>query len=256
MFTASSLDFSCDWWSVHYLLSESIHLQWDLMWFLNEEDIPIVKQAYFYHTVFFEKIPETQFHDVVRCTSLAVSICLYYHSSQISVRVYVVCSYLKLKDLSEVVHGMWCLVKRTRVSEVHDLFEFCDLDLQDRVSSSSSSCAFIRASSISYSAFCSSACCLSSSRSRSICCCCSCFNFSSFVCSAFAFMRRELVVDRRDWDECAVWEVWPDSDELADSPSRTSSLSAFLASIMWYRSFIWASTLRYNSRAFSASSQS
>ena len=98
-----------------------IHLHWDLMWFLKGEDIPIVKQAYFYHTVFFEKIPETQFHDVVRCTSLAVSICLYYHSSQISVRVYVVCSYLKLKDLSEVVHGMWCLVKRTRVSEVHDL---------------------------------------------------------------------------------------------------------------------------------------
>ena len=108
-------------WSVRYLLSESIHLQWDLIWFLKEEDIPIVKQAYFYHTVFFEKIPEAQFHDVVRCTSLAVSICLYYHSSQISVRVYVVCSYLKLKDLSEVVYGMRCLVKRTRVSEVHDL---------------------------------------------------------------------------------------------------------------------------------------
>ena len=69
----------------------------------------------------FEEIPETQFHEVVRCTSLAASICLYYHSSQISVRVYVVCSYLKLKDLSEVVHGMWCLVKRIRVSEVHDL---------------------------------------------------------------------------------------------------------------------------------------
>ena len=91
------------------------------MWFLKEEDIPIVKQAYFYHTVFFEEIPETQFHEVVRCTSLAVSICLYYHSSQTSVRVYVVCSYWKLKDLSEVVHGMWCLVKRIRVSEVHDL---------------------------------------------------------------------------------------------------------------------------------------
>ena len=82
-----------------------------------------MKQAYFYHIAFFEKIPETQFHDVVRCTSLAVSICLFYHTSQISVRVYVVCSYLKLKDLSEVVHDMWCLVKRIRVSEVHDLLK-------------------------------------------------------------------------------------------------------------------------------------
>ena len=79
-----------------------------------------MKQAYFFHTMFFEEIPETPFHGVVRCTSVAVSICLYYHSSQISVRAYVVCSYLKLKDLSEVVHGMWCLVKRIRVSEVHD----------------------------------------------------------------------------------------------------------------------------------------
>ena len=46
-------------WSVRYLLSESIHLQWDLMWFLKEEDIPIVKQAYFYHTVFFEEIHDS-----------------------------------------------------------------------------------------------------------------------------------------------------------------------------------------------------
>ena len=159
-----------------------------------------MKQVYFYHTAFFEKIPETQFHDVVRCTSLAVSICLYYHSSQISVRVYVMCSYLKLKDLSEVVHGMWCLVKRIRVSEVHDLLKSVTSIYKIVFRVPLQAARLFELLSISYSAFCSSARRLSSSRSRSICCCCcSCFNFSSFfVCSAFAFMRRELVVDRRD----------------------------------------------------------
>ena len=224
------------------------------MWFLKEEDIPIVKQAYFYHTVFFEKIPETQFHDVVRCTSLAVSICLYYHSSQISVRVYVVCTYLKLKDLSEVVHGMWCLVKRTQVSEVHDLLNsvtwiykivfrvplqaarlFEPLRFHIRLF------AVLLVVSVHHA------------HDRFV------------VVVAVLISAPSSVLFSLSWGENLSWigEIEmsalyekSDNDELADSPSRTSSLSAFLASIMWYRSFIWASTLRYNSRAFSASSQS
>ena len=135
----------------------------------------------------------------MRCTSLAVSICLYYHSSQISVRAYVVCSYLKLKDLSEVVHSMWCLVKRIRVSEVHDLLNSVTWIYKIVFRITLQAARLFKLLRFHIRLFCSSARCFSSSRSRSICCCCSCFNFSSFfVCSAFAFMRREFVVDRRD----------------------------------------------------------